>query len=99
MVLMIPTCGFAQKLVRPTRRPHIVAGTIGITGMDREYTVRIGSVDTAITVRQIGAASWLAQAKRLDGEVVEFSGDDASYAVERVKLALLESDLTTDDAI
>lgn len=67
--------------------------------MDREYTVRIGDVDTAITVRQIGAASWLAQATRSDGEIVEFSGDDASYTVERVKLALLKSDLTADDEI
>jgi hypothetical protein len=56
--------------------------------MDREYTVRIGNVETRISLRQIGAASWMARAPREDGEIIEFSGDDADYAVERVKLAL-----------
>jgi hypothetical protein len=56
--------------------------------MDREYTVRIGYDETHITLRQIGAASWLAQAKAPNSDMVESSGDDATYARERVKLDL-----------
>lgn len=59
--------------------------------VDREYTVRVGAVETRLTLRRIGAASWLAQATRTDGVVIEVTGDDADYVVERVRLALNKS--------
>jgi len=65
--------------------------------MDREYSVRVGETETLVSVRQIGAASWLAKATRTDGELVEFSGDDPDYAVERVKQFLQETDETQLD--
>lgn len=65
--------------------------------MDREYSVRVGQIETLVSVRQIGAASWLARATRADGEAVEFTGDDADYAVERVKQFLHTSDQTEEE--
>jgi hypothetical protein len=66
--------------------------------MDREYTVRIGKSEFLITVQQIGAASWLARATRDDGEIIEFPGDDASYALERVKQHLIATDQSDSEA-
>ena len=67
--------------------------------MDREYSVRVDETETLVSVRQIGAASWLAKATRADGELVEFSSDDPDYAVERVKQFLQETDATQLDIV
>jgi hypothetical protein len=66
--------------------------------MDMEYSVRVGQTDTLVVVRQIGAASWLANAKRDDGELLEFTGDDPDYAVERMKQYLRAADGTQLDS-
>ena len=66
--------------------------------MDREYTIHIGSSEILITVQQIGAASWLASATRGDGEIIEFPGDDATYALERIKQYLIATDQSDKEA-
>lgn len=62
-----------------------------------EHTVQVGDAETRVRVLQIGARSWVARATRADGEAVEFTGDDAGYAVERVRHFLQTSDQTDEE--